>query len=141
MSSEREAMTVAHQCQIQQLKDSFKEKYRSADDWREIIQAEMRDKQIEELKKQELSLRENFRIELEIQQQKYTEMYGKYQQLSKEFDHNYKHKLTEVENEKQRLIGEFKNLHEDKVSSEKRLRQEIENLRSIIKELHERMGQ
>jgi hypothetical protein len=143
MSSERAQMTLAHQCQITQLKESFKEKYRTNEDWQEKLNADLaksRDKHDADLRRLVSSMTENFRIEMEIQQQKYNEMYAKYQQLSRDHGESSKAKIGELELEKQRLLNEFKNLHEDKVNTEKKLRQDLENLRGITKELHERLG-
>jgi hypothetical protein len=143
MASEREQMTIAHQCQITQLKESFKDKYRTSEEWQERLNADLaksREKHDADLKRLENSLKENFRIEMEIQQQKYNEMYAKYQQLNRDHGESSKAKISELEFEKQRLLTEFKNLHEDKVNTEKKLKQDLENLRAITKELHERLG-
>jgi chromosome segregation ATPase len=144
ISSEREQMTIAHQCQIMQLKESFKERYRTNEDWQEKLNADLaknREKHDADLRRLEASLKENFRIEMEIQQQKYNEMYAKYQQLSRDHGESSRAKISELELDKQRLLVEFKNLHEDKVSTEKKLRQDLESLRAITKDLHERLGE
>lgn len=80
-----------------------------------------------------------FPKDFEIQQQKYNEMYIKYQQISKEFEGNSRSRINDLESEKQRLISEIKMLHEEKLTNEKKLRQDIENLRNVAKELHERL--
>lgn len=141
--NERNAMTLAHQCQIAQLKDNFKEKYRSNEEWPLKLKLELENEQEKhrtELAKLEASLQENFRMEFDIQQQKYNEMYAKYQQISKDFEGNSKSRILDLENEKVKLLNELKNLHEDKVTMEKKLKQDLDSLRGITKELHQRLG-
>ena len=136
-------MTLAHQCQITQLKDTFKEKLRNAEDWPEKLAAELnkeRDKHNNEMRRLESELSENFRMEFDIQQQKYNEMYAKYQQISKDFEGNSKTRITDLENEKLKLLADLKNLHTDKLANEKKLKQDLDNLRNITKELHQRLG-
>ena len=136
-------MTLAHQCQITQLKDTFKEKLRNADDWPEKLAAELnkeRDRHNNEMRRLESELSENFRMEFDIQQQKYNEMYAKYQQISKDFEGNSKTRITDLENEKLKLLADLKNLHTDKLANEKKLKQDLDNLRNITKELHQRLG-
>ena len=82
----------------------------------------------------------NFKKEFDIQQQKYNEMYAKYQQISKDFEGNSKSRINDLEYEKAKLVNELKNLHDDKVSIEKKLKLDLENLRNITKQLHQRLG-
>jgi hypothetical protein len=67
-------------------------------------------------------------------------MYLKYQEISKNFEGNSKSRINELEADKKKLTNELKNLHEEKLGVEKRLKQDLENLRIITKELHERLG-
>jgi hypothetical protein len=67
-------------------------------------------------------------------------MYAKYQQISKDFEGNSKSRINDLEYEKAKLVNELKNLHDDKVSIEKKLKLDLENLRNITKELHQRLG-
>ncbi len=67
-------------------------------------------------------------------------MYAKYQQISKDFEGNSKSRINDLEYEKAKLVNELKNLHDDKVSVEKKLKLDLENLRNITKELHHRLG-
>ena len=67
-------------------------------------------------------------------------MYAKYQQISKDFEGNSKSRINDLEYEKSKLVNELKNLHEDKVTVEKKLKSDLENLRNITKELHQRLG-
>jgi len=67
-------------------------------------------------------------------------MYAKYQQISKDFEGNSKSRINDLEFEKAKLVNELKNLHEDKVTVEKKLKSDLENLRNITKELHQRLG-
>ncbi len=65
MESERKSMTLAHQCQITQLKDTFKEKMRSIEDWPDKLNSELskeREKHNQEMKKLEHELNQNFRM-------------------------------------------------------------------------------
>jgi hypothetical protein len=61
----RNAITLAHQCQITQLKDNFKEKYRLNEEWPEKLANELnkeREKSKQELLRQEAKLQENFKM-------------------------------------------------------------------------------
>lgn len=140
--NERKSITLAHQCQITQLKESFKEKMKANDDWQDKMASELkkeREKHANEMQKLEIDLRENFKMELEIHQQKYNEMYAKYQLLNKENESNSKSHINKLESDNQKLINELKNLHEEKLKNEKKLKQDLENLRNITKDLHERL--
>lgn len=66
-------------------------------------------------------------------------MYAKYQQISKEFEGNSKTRISDLENENKRLSIELKHAQQDKVSIEKKLKKELEDLRAITKELHGRL--
>ena len=67
-------------------------------------------------------------------------MYLKYQEISKSFEGNSKSRINELESDKKKLANELKNLHEEKLAMEKKLKQDLESLRNITKELHERLG-
>lgn len=136
-------MVLAHQCQIAELKDSFKEKLRLNDGLTDEMNSELnkqREKFAREMKELETNLKENFNAELEISRQKYNEMCFKYQNLSKEFESNSKSRITSLELEKQKLLHELRSLHEEKVENEEKLRSDLENLRNITKQLHEKLG-
>jgi hypothetical protein len=58
-------MTLAHQCQITQLKDNFKEKLKSNEDWPKRVEEELnkeRAKHLNEIETLETRLKENFQI-------------------------------------------------------------------------------
>lgn len=115
---------------------------RASDDWPNRLATELRkerEKHADELQQLENELRQNFKMELEIHQQKYNEMYMKYQQLNKESEHSSKSIINKLETENLKLINELKNMHEEKLKNEKKLKQEAEMLRNLTKELHERL--
>ena len=65
MQNERASMTLAHQCQITQLKDSFREKLRLSDDWPDKLAAELKkqqEKHNSDLVALESGLKENFQM-------------------------------------------------------------------------------
>ncbi len=135
-------MILAHQCQITQLKDSFKEKLRRAELSPEKLAEEVnkeREKFRHDMRTLEADLNQNFKIEFEIQQNKYNEMYAKYQQISKDFEGNSKSRISDLEYENQKLTTELKNLHTEKLHVEKKLKEDLESLRTITKELHQRL--
>jgi hypothetical protein len=68
-------------------------------------------------------------------------MYAKYQDISKEFEGNSRSRISDLESEKSKLASELRSLHEEKLTTEKKLRQDMDNLRNITKELHERLGE
>lgn len=62
-------MTLAHQCQITQLKDSFKEKLKQNSDWPDKLAGELnkeRQKFNLEMEKLESSLKDNFKMVFNI---------------------------------------------------------------------------
>ncbi len=135
-------MILAHQCQITQLKDSFKEKLRNAELSPEKLAEEVnkeREKLRQDMRKLEADLNQNFKIEFEIQENKYNEIYAKYQQISKNFEGNSKSRISDLEYENQKLKTELKNLQAEKTHVEKKLKDDLESLRKITKELHERL--
>ena len=136
-------MILDHQCQLAELKDSFKDKLRLNDNLAEQLNSELnkqREKLTREMQEMEASLRENFNAEIEISRQKYNEMCLKYQNLSKEFEQNSKSRIGSLEADKQRLVNELRSLHEEKVENEEKLRGDLEKLRGITKQLHEKLG-
>lgn len=65
LESERNAMIIAHQCQISQLKESFKERMKSNDAWPDKLAFELnkeREKHNEIVKTIEKELKENFKM-------------------------------------------------------------------------------
>lgn len=136
-------MILDHQCQLAELKDSFKDKLRLNDNLAEQLNSELnkqREKLTREMQEMEASLRENFNAEIEISRQKYNEMCLKYQNLSKEFEQNSKSRIGTLEADKQRLVNELRSLHDEKVENEEKLRGDLEKLRGITKQLHEKLG-
>jgi len=77
---------------------------------------------------------------LEIEKQKYNELALKYQSVLNEQENNSRSKLNDVEMDKQKLANELRLLHEEKLANEKKLKQDLENLRAITKDLHQRLG-
>lgn len=136
-------MVLSHQLEITQLKDSFRDKMKGNEDWTVKMSQELnrqREKFTREMQTMENELRKNFNAELEVNAQKYNDMCLKYQALSKELDHSSRARITDLEMDKQKLINELRNLHEEKVENENRFKKESENLKNIVKVLHEKLG-
>ena len=68
-------------------------------------------------------------------------MITKYKTDLNETDTKARGKLLQFENENLNLKSQLKLLHDDKVASENKYKNEIENLRGITKDLHERLGE
>jgi hypothetical protein len=47
--------------------------------------------------------------------------------------------MNDLEVTNKKLMNELRNIHDDKLAMEKRLKQDISNQRSVLKELHERL--
>lgn len=142
LENEIKSLTLAHQCQIVQLKDSFREKQKKNDQWPEKLEAELkkeREKHSQSLQQLEAEMKKNFTMELEIHNQKYDELYVKYQKIISDNQSLSKETLNKLEADNKHLANELKNVHEEKLKNEKKLRQELENLRAITKDLHERL--
>jgi hypothetical protein len=78
--------------------------------------------------------------ELEIQKQKYNELALKYQSVLNEQENNSRAKLNDAEINKNKLANELRLLHDEKLANEQKLKQDLENLRAITKDLHQRLG-
>ena len=68
-------------------------------------------------------------------------MISKYKTEMNENDSKTRAKLLQYENENLNLKSQLKMLHDDKIGSENKYKNELENLREITKDLHERLGE
>ncbi|CAF0964067.1 unnamed protein product [Brachionus calyciflorus] len=142
LESEIKQLTLAHQCQITQLKDSFKEKMKRNNEWPDKLESELkkeREKHAHEINKIQDELKQNFKLELEVHNQKYDELYIKYQKMISENESISKTSLAKLQSDNRNLIEQLKNIHEEKLKNEKKLKTDLENLRVITKDLHERL--
>lgn len=136
MENERNAITIAHQSQISQLKESFKEKLKLNDNIANELQEDLEKERLKnehELKELEDNLRKNFKVESEIQEQKYQEMLAKYKQQLSENELKYKSNMVKYENEYLSVKSEYNRLYEEN----KNLKNDVSNFTLVIKELHE----
>ncbi len=78
--------------------------------------------------------------ELEIQDQKYKDLITKYQTSITDIETKSKEKIAKYQYDLSTLQEQFKLLHDDKVNTENKYKQELSNLRNVTKELHERLG-
>jgi hypothetical protein len=67
-------------------------------------------------------------------------MISKYKTDFSENDSKTRAKFLQYENENLNLKSQLKMLHDDKIVNENRYKNELDNLREITKDLHERLG-
>jgi hypothetical protein len=67
-------------------------------------------------------------------------MISKYKTDLSENDSKTRAKFLQYENENLNLKSQLKMLHDDKIVNENRYKNELDNLREITKDLHERLG-
>jgi hypothetical protein len=67
-------------------------------------------------------------------------MISKYKTDFSENDSKTRAKFLQYENENLNLKSQLKMLHDDKIVNENRYKTELDNLREITKDLHERLG-
>jgi chromosome segregation ATPase len=136
MENERNAITIAHQSQISQLKENFKEKLKLNDNLTVEMQQDLEKERLkheQELKNLEDDLRKHFKVDCEIQEQKYQEMLAKYKQQLSENELKYKSNMVKYENEYLNIKSEYNRLYEEN----KNFKNDISKLTSVIKDLHE----
>ena len=68
-------------------------------------------------------------------------MISKYKTDLSENDTKTRSKFLQYENENLNLKSQLKMLHDDKMVNESRYKNELDNLREITKDLHERLGE
>jgi hypothetical protein len=67
-------------------------------------------------------------------------MISKYKNDLTDNESKTKLKLSNFENENFNIKSQMKLLHDDKINCENKYKNEIDNLREITKDLHERLG-
>ncbi|XP_067851450.1 uncharacterized protein lekr1 [Heptranchias perlo] len=86
LKQEREQMMISHQNRIEQLQESFRQKLGNEDSWRAKIDAELSKQHAHhstELKELALQMREEAKIEMDIERQKQQELISKYKEEHK----------------------------------------------------------
>ncbi|XP_064611637.1 hyaluronan mediated motility receptor-like [Liolophura sinensis] len=147
LKAERELMIEAHQNRISELKESFKNKMFEAEKWPEKLEAALkkeRERHNSDMTALEEKLKENFILEMQIEKQKHRELLQEYLEKYKEKENKYKVQIGDLESQlrsagadHQKLLDDLKNRAAE---TETKLRKEIENLKSIIRDLEERLA-
>lgn len=148
LKSEREMMIHSHQTRIEQLKESFKMKLAEADAWPvkmdEIIQKE-KSRHEEAMAELERKLKASFEVELEIVKQRCEEAAKREKHSLSLQESKMKADLQSLASKHKEEISRLqKKLEEGDQSSasvEKSLKEEVENLKAIIADLENRLGQ
>nr|KAF6474661.1 leucine, glutamate and lysine rich 1 [Rousettus aegyptiacus] len=166
LKNERELMLISHQKSIEQLQETLRQELLNDDNWREKIEAELtreRAQHLAEFEEQVLLLKEEAKLELEIEKEKHQEIIQKYKKEQEELQMkisdlisgatrdlrlevaNLEKKLHESRvqyaEESESKEKEIKNLKNLVVEFESRLKKEIDNSDSVSEDLRKEMKQ
>lgn len=148
VKEEREQATISHQQQIEDLKESFKQKTTEYETWPlqlETALQQERNNHNKEMQEMKGKFTENFMIELEIEKQKYQELVDRYH----EDNQNAEDKLKEqVGNAVKCHVNAIKDLEEllsttRSMSTEKEesMKKEVNALKQVIKHLQTQLAE
>ncbi|KAM9190089.1 protein LEKR1 [Dugong dugon] len=141
LKNERELMLISHQKRVKQLQETLRQKLLSDDNWREKIEAELakqRAQHLVEFEEQALLFKEEAKLILDTEKEKYQEMIQKYQKEQEQLQM----KISDlIEGATRDLRLEVVTLQEKLCESHVRYTQEseskekeIENLKSLVAE-------
>ncbi|XP_075403074.1 uncharacterized protein LOC142445281 [Tenrec ecaudatus] len=146
LKNERELMLVSHQKSTEQLQESVRQKLLSDADWRAKIEAELtkeRARHLVEFEEQALLFKEEAKLILDIEKEKYEEMIQKYQKEQEELQTKIPDLVAEATRD---LKREVVRLQEKLCESRTRYAQEaelkekeMEKLRSLAAECESRL--
>ncbi|CAH1772480.1 unnamed protein product [Owenia fusiformis] len=147
MKAEREQMISIHQNRIEELRQSFKNKMAEAERWpeklEEVLSKEKR-KHNKELRMLEEKLKQNFVMEMQIEQQKHQELLDKYKSEHRDDNSNTQNQLALLQKQHSNEIAGMRKENNDyraRTSEiEQELRGEISSLKAIIQDLEDRLA-
>ncbi|XP_007941742.1 leucine-, glutamate- and lysine-rich protein 1 [Orycteropus afer afer] len=146
LKNERELMLISHQKSIEQLQETLRQKLLSDDNWREKIEAELtkqRAQHLVEFEEQALLFKEEAKLILDIEKEKYQEMIQKYQKEQEELQMKISDLIAgatrdlrlEVVTLQEKLHESHTRYTQESESKEK----EIEHLKSLVSEFESRL--
>nr|XP_058151175.1 protein LEKR1 [Dasypus novemcinctus] len=146
LKKERELMLISHQKSIEQLQETLNQKLLSDDNWREKIEAELakeRARHLVEFQEQALLFKEEAKLKLDIEKEKYQEIIQKYQKEQEELQMKISDLIAgstrdlklEVATLEEKLRESYIQYTEESESKEK----EIKNLKNVIAEFESRL--
>ncbi|XP_006868054.1 PREDICTED: leucine-, glutamate- and lysine-rich protein 1 [Chrysochloris asiatica] len=146
LKNERELMLISHQKSIEQLQESHSQKLLSDENWREKIEAELAKEKAQhsaEFEEQARLFKEEAKLILDIEKEKYQEMIQKYEKEQEELQRKISDLITdatrdlrlEVVTLQEKLRESHIRYTQESVSKEK----EIENLKSLVAEFESRL--
>uniref|UniRef100_A0A4W3GCT0 Leucine, glutamate and lysine rich 1 n=2 Tax=Callorhinchus milii TaxID=7868 RepID=A0A4W3GCT0_CALMI len=166
LMQERELMVISHQNRIEQLRENFRQKLGGEDNWREKVEEELtkeRERHCKEQQELVLRMKEEARLDLDIDRQKHQELVSKYKKENKELQakvpglidaatKGLQLELNSLEKElkdAQSRLMERDRSKEDQICSlgklvsdlETRLRQEQDKMDSITQDLRKEVQQ
>ncbi|XP_006897845.1 PREDICTED: leucine-, glutamate- and lysine-rich protein 1-like [Elephantulus edwardii] len=146
LKNERELLLISHQKSIEQLQETLRQKLLNDDNWREKIEAELtkeRAQHLAEFEEQALLFKEETKLILDIEKEKYQGMIQKHQKEQEELQMKISDLITdatrdlrlEVATLQEQLSAAHMRYTQESESKEK----EMENLRSLLAEFESRL--
>uniref|UniRef100_A0A8C3HZU8 Leucine, glutamate and lysine rich 1 n=1 Tax=Chrysemys picta bellii TaxID=8478 RepID=A0A8C3HZU8_CHRPI len=131
MSKSRELMQISHQNKTEQLQEALRQKLLNEDNWREkmeIALAKHQARHTEEI----FRLKEDARMELDIERQKHQELIAKYQKAQKELQMKIPELISSAINSLRMEVGILKNqLQEAQIKLTEKDEDKEEEMRSL----------
>ncbi|XP_029471608.1 leucine-, glutamate- and lysine-rich protein 1 isoform X2 [Rhinatrema bivittatum] len=142
LKQEREMMLISHQNKIEQLQEGFRQKMLNDDSWRQKMENELRKERTQystDLKEKVLKLKEEAKMELDIEREKHEELLRKYQDELKELQMKIPILINNASNDLQTEVETLeKKLQETQsklVQKDQAKAKEIQSLKLLISEL------
>nr|XP_033814076.1 leucine-, glutamate- and lysine-rich protein 1 isoform X2 [Geotrypetes seraphini] len=140
LKQERELMLISHQNTVEQLQESFRQKMLNDDSWREKMENELTKERIQyttDLKERISKLKDEAKMELDIERQKHDELIKKYQVELKELQLKIPILVTNASNDLRTEVEILEKKLQETQSKlkEKNNEKEIQNLKMLISEL------
>nr|XP_015216270.1 PREDICTED: leucine-, glutamate- and lysine-rich protein 1 isoform X3 [Lepisosteus oculatus] len=147
LKSERETTVLSHQSTIQQLLESFRQKMVDAEYLRSQVREELENERAKlslHLKENELSLRREASVELDIERQKFQELLLKYQheleELRKKVPDLVLTATQELKAEVLLLEEKLREAHLSLTERDSRKEEEIDSLRKVVSALENQLA-
>ncbi|XP_049723202.1 protein LEKR1 isoform X1 [Elephas maximus indicus] len=146
LKNERELMLISHQKSIEQLQETLRQKLLSDDNWREKMEAERAEEKAQhlvEFEEQALLFKEETKLILDIEKEKYQEMIKKYQKEREELQIKISDLITGATRDlRQQVVAlqeELRESHRRHTQESESKEKEIEHLKSLVAEFESRL--
>ncbi|KAJ1088094.1 hypothetical protein NDU88_001253 [Pleurodeles waltl] len=146
LKQERESMMMSHQNRIEQLQEGFRQKMLKGDGWRAKMESELnkeRANHSSELDELAFRLKEEAKIELDIEKQKHQELIRMYQKDQEEMQKKIPVLISSARHDQQMeitlLAGKLQEAQSKLMQKEEAREKEMQSLKNIISDLELRL--